>query len=76
MSGPSIDNDAFFWDLPPLPAGWDWQRCKSMAPGEMGTLPAEQQSQIVAYKQARLARWYDIRGADDAAAQRSSIWGS
>jgi hypothetical protein len=70
MSGPSIDNDAFFQDIPPLPAGWDWKRCKSMQPAEWNALPDAQQSLIRAYQNARLDEWHNIRGADEAAAYR------
>ncbi|KAK3936684.1 hypothetical protein QBC46DRAFT_452560 [Diplogelasinospora grovesii] len=72
MSGPSIDNDAFFIDLPPLPAGWDWQRYRSLQPGELSALPDAEQSLIRAHQQERLAQWYDIRGADEVAASRLS----
>lgn len=72
MSGPSIDNDDFFFDLPPLPAGWDWKRCKAVQPAgpELAALPDAQQSLIRAYTEARRAQWNDMRGADEVAASR------
>ncbi|KAH8912107.1 hypothetical protein BR93DRAFT_922056 [Coniochaeta sp. PMI_546] len=72
MSGPSIDNDDFFWDLPPLPPGWDWKRCKSVPQAEWDALPAAQQSLITAYMNARRADWLVMRGADETAASRLS----
>lgn len=65
MSGPSIDNDAFFQDLPPLPEGWDWKRCASVQPAEWRAVPEAHQSLIRAHRHARLAQWRAICGADD-----------
>ncbi|KAK3936551.1 hypothetical protein QBC46DRAFT_394850 [Diplogelasinospora grovesii] len=70
MSGPSIDNDAMFHDLPPLPAGWDWKRYKSLQPDEWDTVPDAEKSLIRAYEEARNAEWRDICGADEAARYR------
>ncbi|OIW32624.1 hypothetical protein CONLIGDRAFT_630291 [Coniochaeta ligniaria NRRL 30616] len=70
MSGPSIDNDAFFRDLPPLPAGWDWKRCKAVQQAEWDALPDGDKSLISAYRTARDAEWRSIRSADEAARYR------
>ncbi|RYP53984.1 hypothetical protein DL768_001134 [Monosporascus sp. mg162] len=70
MSKPSIDNDDFFQDIPPLPASWGWKRCKSVQDAELNALPETQQSLIHPYRAACLARWRDIRGAGDAATYR------
>ncbi|KAL2126268.1 hypothetical protein VTI74DRAFT_1295 [Chaetomium olivicolor] len=72
MSGPSLYNDAFFYDLPPLPEGWDWNRVMSAEPAELCALPDDQQSLIRAHREARVAQWRGICGADDAAAHRRS----
>jgi hypothetical protein len=74
MSGPALDNDDFFQDLdPPPPEGWDWKRIQAVPPGseEWKALPEAQQVNLMAYRQARHGRWMQIRGADDAAAQRA-----
>lgn len=74
MSGASIDNDDFFTDLdPPLPEGWDWKRIKAVPLNseEFNALPEGQQFALMAYRQARHARWLEICGADDAAEQRA-----
>jgi hypothetical protein len=74
MSGPSLDNDDFFRDLdPPPPEGWDWKRIQAVPLGseEWNALPEAQKFEIMAYRQARQARWAEIRGADDAAAARA-----
>ncbi|RKU43063.1 hypothetical protein DL546_000541 [Coniochaeta pulveracea] len=73
MSGPSIDDDAFFKDLPPPPEGWDWMRSKSTSSAEWDALPKELQSRLRDYRNARYNRWVEIRGADDAAAQRAAM---
>lgn len=72
MSGPSLHNDAFFHDLPPLPTGWDWNRVVSAKPVELAALPDDQQSLIRAHREARVGQWRGICGADNAAAHRCS----
>ncbi|KAH8903711.1 hypothetical protein BR93DRAFT_971321 [Coniochaeta sp. PMI_546] len=63
MSGPSIDNDAFFKDLqPPPPEGWDWKRYRSTSEAEWEALPEELQSRLRDYRHARYNRWHEIRG--------------
>lgn len=70
MSGPSIDHDLFFNHLPPLPAGWDWKRFKSLSPEEWDEVPDAEKSLILAHVDARRVEWRDICGADDAARER------
>lgn len=70
MSGPSIDNDAMFVDLRPLPDGWDWKRYKSLQPGEWDAVPDAQKSLIQAHTEARNADWRNMCGADQAARHR------
>ncbi|KAK3385122.1 hypothetical protein B0H63DRAFT_472404 [Podospora didyma] len=72
MAGPSIDNDEFFFELPPLPAGWDWARCKR-ADSDLAAvsgLSSEDQSLVSAYRDARIAQWREKCGAEDAAFHR------
>lgn len=71
MAGPSIENDAFFHELPPLPEGWDWKRCETAAKMDVWLdLSEEQRALVHAHREARLAQWHAMCGADDAAAHR------
>ncbi|KAB5535377.1 hypothetical protein GE09DRAFT_1143585, partial [Coniochaeta sp. 2T2.1] len=73
MPGPSLDNDAWFKDLPPLPEGWNWNRYRFLSSAEWEALPEDLHSSLRDYQDARYSRWRQIRGADDVAAERASI---